>query len=493
MVFTMAVGLFTSRVNLQVLGVEDNGIYQVVGGVVTMFTFLSGSLSAATARFLTYELGSGNSNKLKSTFAALLNVHILVAFIVFILCETIGIWFVEYKLVIPEDKMMAARIVFQFSVLAAMLNITQVPYSASIISHERINVFAYMSIVDVCLKLLICYLLYIVNYDKLVAYSALLFVATFLMQLLYRMYCIRKFEECHFSRRMDFTLVRPILSFSGWNLFNSFSSMSRDQGSNMIMNIFFGPIMNSAIGFSNLIGTTVYGLANNFLTAIRQPIVKAYSINDINKMVELMTNASKIAFVLMILLSAPFFFESNYILQLWLKTPPEYTDIFCKIELFFNVLLSIFLPLIFAIHATGNIKFVSIVNGLLWLTVLPITYIMLKYTSLPIMPYVVKTSILLFVIVSYYISIKRVLPDVKLWVYTKKCVIPCVMVLVLFFAIFIPLHCIMGVPSYKRLLLTCLMTTVLISVLSYIIVLDSDNRRFFNSKFINILMIKNGE
>lgn len=476
MIFTMAVGLFTSRVNLQALGVEDNGIYQVVGGVVTLFTFLSGSLSSATARFLTHEIGRGDLEKLRKTFGSLLNVHIFVAIIVLILCETIGLWFVEHKLVIPENRNTAAHIVFQLSTIAALLNITQIPYSSTIIAHERMDIFAYMSFADVTLKLLICYILYIINYDKLITYGVLILIVTTLIQLCYRLYCVKHFDECHFSKGIDTELIKPILSFSGWNLYNSFSSMTRDQGTNMIMNMFFGPVINSAIGFSNMIGTTIYGLANNFLTAIRQPIVKAYAINDLEKMYSLMINASKIAFVLMMILAAPFFFESRYILELWLKTPPAYTDVFCKIELLFNVILSMFLPLVFAIHASGNIKFVSIMNGTLWLLVLPISYFFLKYIENPLIPYIVKTVLLLGVIVSYYIAIKKVIPQFKIWEYTKRCVVPCIIVMVLFFSIFVPIHSFMGESSLLRLIETVIFTTLIILAASFAIIMDSRDK-----------------
>ena len=219
MMFTMVVSLFTSRVNLSVLGVEDNGIYQLVGGVVAMFAFLNGSLSGATSRFLTFELGRGDNERLKDTFAAALSIHILVALIVLILAETVGMWFLENKLVIPEERMNAARIVYQLSVLASMISITQVPYNASIISHERMNVFAYMSILDVSLKLLICYLLYITPFDRLITFGVLVLIVTTVIQIIYRAYCIRNFEECHFKLVKDYSIIKPIFAFAGWDMF----------------------------------------------------------------------------------------------------------------------------------------------------------------------------------------------------------------------------------------------------------------------------------
>ena len=215
MMFTMLVSLYTSRVNLSVLGIEDNGIYQVVGGVVAMFSFLNSSLSGATSRFLTYELGRGDKERLSKTFASALNIHIFVAIIVFFLAETVGLWFLENKLVIPDERMDAARIVYQVSIIASMISITQVPYNASIISHEKMGVFAYMGILDVSLKLLICYMLYITPFDRLITFGVLVLTVTILLQMIYRLYCIKHFEECHFKLYRDKTIIKPILSFEG--------------------------------------------------------------------------------------------------------------------------------------------------------------------------------------------------------------------------------------------------------------------------------------
>lgn len=476
MLFTMAVSLYTSRVNLSVLGIEDNGIYQVVGGVIVMFGFLNSSLAGATSRFLTYELGRDNLKRLKDTFAALLNFHILIAFIIFVLGETVGLWFLETKLVIPENRMMAARVVYQFTIVQSMISITQVPYDASIISHERMNVFAYLSILDVTLKLLICYLLYITPYDRLITFGFLMLCVIALMQMIYRVYCLRHFEECHFQLRIDYTILKPIISFSGWDLFGNFSVMARNQGVSMIMNMFFGPVINSAVGFSHAIGTQVMGFSNNFLTAIRPPIVKAYSVGDIEKMQSLMINASKFSFALLLLLSAPFFFESAFILDVWLKTPPPYTDLFCKLELGLSVLSSLFLPLVFAIHASAKIRFMSVVNGMIWVMVVPLTWIFLEAGYEPTVPYIVKLFLFLFIVISNFYSTKKNIPTFDVQVYLMKSTLPSIITLLLSMTVTYIVFIALGESSILRFLITCSVSSVAVLTSTYYLLLDNEMR-----------------
>ena len=487
MMFTMVVSLFTSRVNLSVLGVEDNGIYQLVGGVVAMFAFLNGSLSGATSRFLTFELGRGDNERLKDTFAAALSIHILVALIVLILAETVGMWFLENKLVIPEERMNAARIVYQLSVLASMISITQVPYNASIISHERMNVFAYMSILDVSLKLLICYLLYITPFDRLITFGVLVLIVTTVIQIIYRAYCIRNFEECHFKLVKDYSIIKPIFAFAGWDMFGNFSVMARGQGVNMILNMFFGPAINAAAGFSTTIGNCISGFSNNFLTAIRPPIVKAYSQNRIDKMEDLMINASKYSFSLLLLLSTPFVFESKFILDIWLKTPPEYTDIFCVLELGLSVLSSIFLPLVFAIHASGKIRFMSIVNGTIWFTVVPFTYVLLKMGYSPVVPYVTKIILLAFVVVSNLYSTKKNIPDFDIVMYLRKAFVPSFCSLIIVMSTTYLVYKQFNGSSIIRFLASCTTSTLTVILVTYYVVFDKYAQDAINKKVRGML------
>lgn len=484
MMFTMVVSLYTSRVNLSVLGIEDNGIYQVVGGLVAVFTFMNGSLSGATSRFLTFELGRKDFEKLKKTFATALNIHILVALILFILAETVGLWFMEYKLVIPEERMHVARIVYQLSILSCMFSITQVPYNASIISHERMNVFAYISILDVVLKLMVCYALYISPFDRLLSYGLLMLCATIAIQMVYRMYCYKNFEECRFKLIKDYSIIKPMLAFSGWDLFGNFSVMARAQGVNMILNMFFGPAINAASGFSSSVGHAILGFSNNFMTAIRPPIVKSYSIKDYSMMESLMINASKYSFCLLLLLSTPFIFESHLILTLWLKTPPEYTDIFCVLELILSLCSSLFLPLVFAIHASGKIRFMSVVNGTIWFMVVPITYVLLYFGFSPVVPYVTKVCLLLFVVISNMYSTKKNIPAFDVPLYLKKAIVPAGLMAFIVLALTCMVHGLSYSNDLVRFLLTCMTSTISVILCTYFLMLKEEHKTKIKNKIM---------
>lgn len=420
MLVTMCVTFYTSRVVLATLGVEDYGIYNVVGGVAAMFAFLNGSLSGATSRFLTFALGENNSEKLKSTFSAALSVHVFVAIIVFLLCETVGLWLLETKLVIPEERMNAARVLFQFTVLSSILSITQVPYTAAVIAHERMDIFAYFSLGDVILKLLIVYLLMIVSLDKLVLYGALLFVVSFILLMANRIYDTKKFEECGFRLSKDTSYILPMLKFSGFDLFGNFSVMMRTQGINTLQNIFWGPAINAATGVANQVMNAIIGFSNNFLTAIRPRIVKLYAQNDIREMQRLAERGSKYSFFLLYFISFPCFLEISYILDLWLVQVPDFTKEFLRLTMIFNWINTLFIPLLHIIHATGRIKHMSIINGIIFVLVVPITYLLYKYSNLPpITPFVlvvlcvIITSLINLYIVKHNIATFNALKFVK--------------------------------------------------------------------------------
>ena len=476
MAITMLVSLYTSRVILSVLGIVDDGIYHVVGGAVGMFMFLNGALSGATSRFLTYEIGRGDRDRLKKTFSSALLVHIILAIIIFILLETVGLWLLNNKLVIPEDRMHAARVVYQLSVFATLLSITQVPYSASLIAHEKMGAFAYMSLLEALLKLLICYVVVVSPIDKLVTYGILVFCVKTLIITIYRSYCIRKFEECHFKIVKDWNLIKPILTFSGWDLLGNFSVMARDQGVDIIQNMFFGPAINSAAGKASTIGGVVNSFAHNFLTAIKPPIVKAYAIGDFKKMESLMIDASRYAFSLLMVLSVPFFFESDFVIALWLKNPPQYAALFCSLGLGLNVLSSIFLPLVYAIHASGRIRFMSLVNGTIWVTIVPISYILFLYGGKPIVPYVTKYALLVFVVLSNLYSVKNNIPEFDRPLYLKKTLLPALASTAISLSITALVYYQFDCPSWARFLSVCTTSTITVCTTVFFIVFDKPMR-----------------
>ena len=410
MFISMLVGLYTSRVVLATLGVEDYGIYGVVGGVVAMMGFLNASMSGATSRFLTFELGRGDKDRLAKTFSSALIVHIAIAIIVFILAETVGLWFLCNKLNIPEGRMEAAHWVYQFSILATMLSITQVPYNATIIAHEKMDVYAYMEILNVSLKLLIVYLLCIGNFDKLILYASLMLAVSILIMMVYRIYAIRQFPEAHFHWIWDKTYLRPLLSFSGWDLYGNACVIARQQGTNFLINIFYGVVYNAASGIATTVQGTISGLAFNIILAFRPQIIKQYAKGNVEDMSKLVGNAVCFTTILFGCMSIPLILETHYIMKAWLGVIPEKSEIFCQI-----LLIASFLGLLnniwnTCIHATGKIKEISIISGTIYLISLPIIYIVFECNAPVESAYIVFILVAVLVNVNNLVIIKRRIP-----------------------------------------------------------------------------------
>lgn len=488
MALTMLVSLYTSRVILSVLGVVDDGIYSIVGGTVSMFMFLNGTLSTATSRFLTFELAKDNKEKLKKTFSAALLVHFILSIVIFVLLETVGFWLLNEKLVIPDERMHAARVVYHLSVFSTLLSITQVPYTASIVAHEKMGAFAYMSILEVSLKLLICFMVKASPFDKLITYGVLILCVQTLIRVIYRIYCIRRFEECHFSMVKDWELIRPILSFSSWNIISGVSIMARDQGVDIVMNTFFGPTINSAAGKAGVISNAVNGFSQNFLTAIRPPIVKSYSIGNFRRMEELMIDASRYAFSLLLLFSVPFFFESKFIIELWLKNPPQYTSLFCVTDLVLVLITATFRPLTYALQATGDIKLMSILDGVLFLSSLPIAYILLITGKGPIAPWIAKCIIQLFVASANLYLVKRNIPKFDVSLFLRNTVLRLLISLMIILPITYLVFSLLSDSNWLRFLITCTVSTITVCGSAYFIVFDKKMRLFLINKVKSFIL-----
>lgn len=331
MLVTMFISLYTSRVVLQVLGVDDYGIYQSVGGIVGFLAFLNSALSTGSSRFITYGLGEGNKEKLKNIFNTTLTGHIILAIVVVALAETIGGWFLHHKLVIPPERMEAAEWVFHFSVLTIFFTLTQVPYNACIIAHERMKVYAYVSIVDAVGKLLIVYALLIGHIDKLILYAILHFVLQVSILLFYRVYCVNHFEEAKFQFGLDKKVLKEIVGFSGWSLFANSAIALNNHGILVLLNMFFTPAVVAARSLSIQVEMAAYHFVTNFQTATVPQIVKRYAQDDFDGSKSLLLNMTKYSFYLMLLLAVPIFFSAEQLLSIWLTEVPPYTVIFLQI------------------------------------------------------------------------------------------------------------------------------------------------------------------
>lgn len=383
MLFIMAVSLYTSRVVLNALGVEDFGIYNVVGGVVAMFSMLSGSLSAAITRFITYELGTGNRENLKKIFSSSVTIQIALALLIVLLSEVIGVWFLNIKMNIPEERMTAANWVFQFSILTFVVNLISIPYNASIIAHERMSAFAYISILEAIGKLAIAFLIVISPMDKLIIYAVMMCGVALVVRCAYGAYCKKHFEECTYHFIFDKDLLKRMFGFAGWNFIGTSSAVLRDQGGNIIINLFFGPVVNAARGIAFQVNGAVLGFVNNFMTALNPQITKSYATGDRNYMMTLISQGARLSFYMLLILSLPVFINVHYLLILWLKTVPVHTDFFVQLILLFALSESLSNPLVTAMFATGNIRNYQLVVGGLQLLNLPLSYLLLKFGSYP--------------------------------------------------------------------------------------------------------------
>ena len=378
MLLIMAVTLYTSRVVLEVLGVEDFGIYNVVGGVVTMLGFINNSLSGATSRFITFELGRGNRGDLKKVFRCAISIHYLLALLILFLGETIGLWFVLEKMVIPLERMTAALWVYQCSIVTIIISIISAPYNALIIAHERMSAFAYISIVEAIVKLLIVFLLMQIHYDKLIVYALLLVAIQMSIRFLYTIYCNRHFPESSTHYLWDKDLSRRMFAYAGWTMNGSLAVVGYTQGLNVLLNLFFGPTVNAARGIAVQVQSAVQHFFVNFQMAIRPQMIKSYASGDLNYMHKLITESSKYSFYLMLLVSMPILVNTEYILYLWLGVVPEHAVAFTQLMLFTCMNYALSNPTKMAIQATGDVRKFQIVEGTILLTVVPVAYAFLK-------------------------------------------------------------------------------------------------------------------
>ena len=383
MLFMMGISLYTSRVILNALGVEDFGIYNVVGGVVAMFSVISGSLSAAISRFITYELGKGDQSKLNKIFSASVTIQLLLSLIIVVLIESVGVWFLNVKMTIPAERMTAANWVLQFSIVTFVINLISVPYNAAIIAHEKMSAFAYISILEAIGKLAIAFLIMLSPIDRLIFYAILMCAVAVVVRLTYGHYCKRHFAECTYHFHWDRDVLKQMFGFAGWNFIGATSAVLRDQGGNVVINLFFGPSVNAARGIANQVNHAIMGFVSNFMTALNPQITKSYASGDREYMMTLIFQGARLSFYMLLLLSLPVLFNTHYILVIWLKLVPEHAVLFVQLILVFAMSESISNPLITAMLATGRIRNYQIVVGGLQMMNLPISYICLRMGAMP--------------------------------------------------------------------------------------------------------------
>ena len=383
-ILVMLISLYTSRIVLKVLGVEDYGIYNVVGGLVSMFSLISSSMVATSSRFITFELGRNNFDKLKETVSGCVTIHILLGLIIVVVAEIVGFWFLNYKMNIAPDRMMAANWVFQCSLLTFFFNLISTPYNAIIVSHEKMSAFAYISILNVSLKLLMVFLLTWILFDKLIVYALLMLSISILLRTVYRIYCKKHFPEARqIKLKINAELFKQLFSFTGWEMIGSGAFILRNQGIDILLNLFFGVVVNAAKGVASQVQTAVYSFISNFQMAINPQITKNYSANNYERVHFLIKQGTRFSFYLFLILSMPIMLETKMILNLWLVKVPDYSAIFVQLT-FINLLINTFYRfMVVAIVATGRIKNYQIIVGGTKLLALPLTYLFLKLGGNP--------------------------------------------------------------------------------------------------------------
>ena len=488
MLFTMGISLFTSRVILQTLGVEDYGISSVVGGVISMFTFINAAMVSSTQRYLNFELVRGDANQLRSVFSTSLQIHALIALAIIVLSETVGLWFLNEKLVIPEARMTAAMWVYQCSILSCAVSIMSTPYNAVIVAHEKMSAFAYISILDVSLKLLVVYLLVVLPFDKLIILAILNLLVQLFIRYIYTLYCHRHFPESYFQFRFNKTLFKEMFGFAGWSFWGNLAAILYTQGLNMMLNIFFGPIVNAARGIAVQVQSAVQQFVGGFQTALNPQITKNYASNNLPQMHSLMFRSARFSFLLLFFLSLPVLMETNFILTLWLKTVPDDAVIFTQIMICISLIYTTANPCVIANQATGKVKIYQMVVGGILLLILPISYVVLKLGAPAYSVFIVHFCIESVAQFSRMYMLRKLI-HLPLWQYMKNIYIPIVSTVAI--AIILPLVVRMQVAEgWLRFLAVGFTCVLSVGASSYFIGFTKQERVFFLDKSLRLLRNK---
>lgn len=479
MAFVLFVSLYTSRVFLNVLGVMDYGISNVVAGFVSMFGFLNTSLANGIQRFYNNELGTNGSEGVTKVFNSSLVIQCIIALVVFILLETAGLWYLYEKMVIPSNRFNIAFWIYQFSTVSAVLVILQAPFSAAIMAYEHMNAYAIISIVDVLLKLLLAFLLPFVSADKLLMYGAFYMVITIINFAFNYFYSIRNFPELHLKNEYNKNMFKNMISFSGWNLFGTFACMVREQGLNLVLNLFFGPVVNAARGVAYQVSSALQGFVSNLSLAAKPQMIQSYAAGDSSRTLKLMYTMSKLSFVFLFILSTPIILNLDYILHLWLgDIVPEHTANFVVLILLATLMNNFNAPLSNVVYATGKMRNYEVTFSVINLLIIPISYLALNLGAPAEAAFITYFVMTIFVQIGCLLVLKT-LVSISLKHYFMSLVIPLFFVMFLCFPISIVMNSIMNV-GVVRILFEYVVVTLTTASLFYIVALDSDEKSMVN-------------
>lgn len=485
MLFTMVVSLYTSRIVLATLGIDDFGIYNVIGGVIAIFSVLSGSLSSAISRFITFELGNGDKKKLNQVFCTSVNIQLIVSFIVLLISEIIGIWLVNTKLNIPDERMNAANWVLQCSIITFVINLISVPYNATIIAHEKMSAFAYISILEVSLKLLVVYLLYLTIFDKLIIYAILLMAVALIVRLVYGIYCKRHFEETSYSLIWERKLFKEMLGFSSWNFLGNICYILNTQGVNLLINIYFGVAINAARAVAVQVDGAIMGFVSSFMVALNPQITKSYASKNFQYMYMLLNQGTKFAFFIIFLLLVPFILETEVVLNLWLKEVPEYSALFLRMVLLSSLVRFSSNVLFHGITSTGKIKTYQIIESMLSVFVFPLTWLAYKLGGNAPVTYLFFTLLYLILFIIRIRFLKKLI-NFSVMKFVRETITPICIVAIL---AFIPPAFVMSMmsPSIYRLSIVFLTSLLSTTCIIYKWGLSDNERNFVLEKILFII------
>lgn len=488
MIIVLVVNLLTYRWLLEILGVEDYGLYSVVGGVVLLFTLLNGALSSGSSRFITFALGENDKVKLRKTFSMSFSIHLAMAFVTFLLLETVGLWYVNTHLVVAESRMAAANWLFQFSVITCMLSLTQVPYSALIIAYERMNIYAYVGIVEAIFKLLLVGFLFLIDgYDKLILFGLMTCLWSVSLQLFYRSFCNRNYPESHLILVKDKAGYQKMLSFSCWDVIGSFTVQGNTQLTALLINSFFGLVYNASFGLANQIKNILTQFSTNFMTAVNPQITKSYAEMNMSRVNSLVCNSSKMSFLLYVLIAMPVWVEVDYIMGLWLDIVPDKLELFLRLTILVCLVRSFANPVITAVHASGNIKYLNMYSGgFSVLITLPLTYFFYR------MHFPVETTYYVILLTSVSANIIELLclkhEDISFSIlqYIRTVYLPCLVLFVgvLFLLLLLSEYL---VPSFFRLVVMTVASSFFICILSYFMILSKNQKSEIHSTLCRYL------
>ena len=488
MLILMFLGFYTSRVVLNSLGVVDYGVYNVVGGIVAVFSILTTAMSGTTQRYITIALGENNINKLKETFSVGLSIHLIISLILFICIEILGLYFLYNYAVIPKDRLTAAFWVFQISTITAILTIINVPFNGTIIAHEKMSAFAFFSIIDVVTKLLICFILPYTSLDKLIVYACLLFISSIINFISMQIYCIKKFIEAKYKLSWNKGMFKSMFGMTSWSLIDKVAYIGFAQGVTLVTNIFFGPAVNAASGIASQGSNVISQFTQNFQVAVNPQITKSYANGDLENMHKLIIRSAKFSCFLLLYLIIPIFFEAEILLKLWLGNVHDHAVLYLKLSLITSLINAIINPLQTSNMACGRVRNYLLARNLILLLILPVTYFTYKFGGIPESSVIVNISMFtIAMIVGAKILQSQI--QLKFSLFLHEIVLNITIITILSCIIPFLIHIYLD-NDIARLIITTLSSIVSTSLLIYIVGLNNKERQFISERIKNHLKKK---